>query len=124
MPIDEGVEDQGNAQEVEEVRSEGGDPQEKEDAIEEIPGEENPEEGQECAPRRALPDPGQPTQQQLDDHRIDHLPFRSWCPECVAGSATGEQHQKRCESKSILTISMDYLYLTKSRVVEREALQA
>ena len=47
-------------------------------------GEEVPEEDdltcQECAPKRTLPDPGQPTQQQLEDHRVDHLPFRSWCP--------------------------------------------
>ena len=77
---------------------------------------------QECVAPRILPDPGLPTQKQLDDHRIDHLPFRSWCPECVAGRATGEQHIARKEEKQISTFSMDYLYLTKSRVVEREAL--
>ena len=77
---------------------------------------------QECVAPRILPDPGQPTQQQLDDHRIDHLPYRSWCPECVAGRATGEQHQQRTEEKRISTFSMDYLFLTKSRVVEREDL--
>ena len=77
---------------------------------------------QECVAPRILPDPGLPTQKQLDDHRIDHLPFRSWCPECVAGRATGEQHVARKEEKQISTFSMDYLYLTKSRVVERGAL--
>ena len=123
MPVDEEVEDEGEAQGEEEVRQEEGYPQESQDALKEPPEEEDPELGQECAPRRVLPDPGQPTQKQLDEHRIDHLPFRSWCPECVAGRATGEQHQKRGESKSIPTISMDYLYLTKSRVVEKEALQ-
>ena len=77
---------------------------------------------QECVPARILPDPGQPTQKQLEDHRVDHLPFRSWCPECVAGRATGEQHQKRTEEKRIPTFSMDYLYLTKTRIVEKEDL--
>ena len=60
-------------------------------------GEEEPDAGaaeadfecQECVPRRILPDPGQPTQKQIDDHRIDHLPYRSWCPHCVAARATG-----------------------------------
>ncbi len=85
-------------------------------------GPEEDFEGQECVAPRILPDPGLPTQKQLDDHRIDHLPFRSWCPECVAGRATGEQHIARKEEKQISTFSMDHLYLTKSRVVEREAL--
>ena len=77
---------------------------------------------QECVAPRILPDPGQPTQQQLDDHRIDQLFYRPWCPECVAGRATGEQHQQRTEEKQISTFSMDYLFLTKSRVVEKEDL--
>ena len=78
---------------------------------------------QECTPARILPDPGQPTQKQLDDHRIDHLPFRSWCPECVAGRATGEQHVKRKDVKQVSTFSMDYLYCTKSRIVSRDELE-
>ena len=45
---------------------------------------------QECLPRRILPDPGQPTARQLEEHRIDNIPYRSWCPECVAARATGE----------------------------------
>jgi hypothetical protein len=40
----------------------------------------------------------------------------------VAGRATGEQHLARNAQKQITTFSMDYLYLTKSRVVEKEAL--
>ena len=73
---------------------------------------------QECVPSRILPDPGQPTQKQLEDHRIDHFPYRSWCPECVAARATGEQHKRRLEEKLITTFSMDYLFLTKSRIVD------
>ena len=26
-----------------------------------------------------------PTQRERDDHRRLHLPYRTWCPECVAG---------------------------------------
>ena len=93
------------------------------DRVEESPNEGNDEETtQECVAPRILPDPGQPTQRQIDDHRIDHLPFRSWCPQCVAGRATGEQHQHRKEERNIPTFLMDYLFLTRSRVVDREAL--
>ena len=86
------------------------------------PRVEEAEEDQECVESRILPDPGQPTQKQLEDHRIDHLPYRSWCPWCVAARATGEQHRKRLEEKRITTFSMDYLFLTKSRVVDRDSL--
>ena len=80
------------------------------------------EQTQECVAPRILLDPGQPAQTQIDDHRIDHLFFRSWCPRCVAGRATGEQHQQRNDEKRIPTFSMDYLFLTRSRVADREAL--
>ena len=97
------------------------------DLVDEGPNEEALEEedfaSQECVAPRILPDPGQPTQKQLDDHRVDHLPFRSWCPECVAGRATGEQHVARKDQKQITTFSMDYLYCTKSRVSKKEDLE-
>jgi hypothetical protein len=125
MPVDEEVEVQGEGQDQEQAQESRGSPPGGGEVLEEM--REEPDDDdlcQECAPKRTLPDPGQPTQQQLEDHRVDHLPYRSWCPECVAGRATGEQHQKRGESKLITTFSMDYLFLTKSRVVDKEALLA
>ena len=45
---------------------------------------------------RMLPDPGEPTASQLEDHRASgHIPYRAWCRECVEGRGTGEQHRKR-----------------------------
>ena len=38
-------------------------------------GEEQPVE---VEPLRQAKDPGQPTRQQVADHRITHVPFRSW----------------------------------------------
>ena len=37
---------------------------------------------EECAPKVVAPDPGQPTQKEIEEHRIDHMPFRSWCENC------------------------------------------
>jgi len=39
--------------------------------------------------RRILRDPGEPTAAEWEEHRIDHYPFRSWCPFCVMGRGTG-----------------------------------
>ena len=46
-------------------------------------------EEQDCAEKHVATAP--------DDHCIDHLPYRSWCPECVEGRATGEPHRSSDE---------------------------
>ena len=69
----------------------------------------------ECAPRRTAPDPGAPTQQQIDDHEIDHMPYRCWCEACVAGRGIGDQHRAGPESQ-VPTVSFDYLLVTKKGI--------
>ncbi len=80
-----------------------------------------PAEGQEgdeeCVQRRVLPDPGQPTPSQVEDHRKDHVPFRLWCPYCVAGRATGEQHRACKHARSVPVFGFDYLFITKDKKV-------
>ena len=31
------------------------------------------------APRRTAPDPGEPTDEEIAEHRVDHIPYRTWC---------------------------------------------
>ena len=67
-------------------------------------------------------DPGSPTKEELEEHRITHYPFRSWCPHCVAGRATGPQHVASGDSHAIPVVAMDYFYCTKDRLLDsREA---
>ena len=42
---------------------------------------------EEAQPTRAMVTPTVPTQEEMDLHRITHLPCRPWCPECVEGFA-------------------------------------
>ena len=68
MPVDDGVEEEQGPEE------------EPPDLVDEVPDAEATEEDftcQECVGQRILPDPGQPTQKQLEDHRVDHPPYRS-----------------------------------------------
>ena len=37
----------------------------------------------EALPTKVIARPGMPTQAEIERHRIDHIPYRSWCPECV-----------------------------------------
>ena len=35
--------------------------------------------------KRILKSPGDPTMEEYEAHRMDHMPYRSWCPHCVNG---------------------------------------
>jgi len=78
----------------------------------EIPNDSDEED---CAPRRVAPEPGEPTAEEVAEHRIDHTPYRSWCEHCVRGRGYGEQHRRGPES-TIPVVSADYLLVTKRGV--------
>ena len=35
--------------------------------------------------------PVQPSAADVAEHRVTHMPYRSWCRQCVAGRGLGEQ---------------------------------
>ena len=74
--------------------------------------DEEPEEDAE--PKKVSADPGQPTQAEIDDHNVDHYPFRCWCEACVKGRGTGEAHKGSSES-AVPVIAFDYLFITKEQ---------
>ena len=50
---------------------------------------------EEARPPEVLRDPGAPTAKELEEHNTTHLPFRSWCPHCVAGKAQDRPHKRQ-----------------------------
>ena len=57
--------------------------------------EEDPQpEGGIRNPRRKR-DPPTVSKDEMDERELTHVPFRSWCPSCIAGKATEDWHQKR-----------------------------
>ena len=73
---DEGLEENAGADEQIEDR---------EDVLDE------PEEAEEPIRRRVDPLPSLEEQRR---HRITHLPYRSWCPQCVAAAANDDPHRR------------------------------
>ena len=61
-------------------------------------------------PRTILRYPGEPTEQELKEHRVDHIPYRSWCPCCVRGRGTGTQHRRIKEAPTVPVFGFDYLH--------------
>ena len=77
--------------------------------------EQAEDQDREGAAARILPDPGNPTTSQIEDHRAKgHIPYRTWCKECVEGRSTGEPHRRRTGERSVCVLSFDYLYLDKA----------
>ena len=60
------------------------------------------------------PDPGKPTQAEIDEHRIDHAQYRSWCGHCVRGRGRGQPHKSSDSSKNVVPIFVfDHLFICK-----------
>ena len=60
------------------------------DEIKDVVGEEdndeiNAPEEEEAEQVQRLPTPDAPTLSEILDHRVTHVPFRAWCPDCVDG---------------------------------------
>ena len=73
----------------------------------ETSGEELIEAEEETAPRDTLPNPELPSQSEIDDHNVDHCPYRSWCRHCVEGRARELTHKLQDKSaRKIATISL------------------
>jgi len=70
-------------------------------------------------PSKVAPQPRGPSQQERDDHEVDHIPFRAWCAKCVAGKSPDMVHQKKKdfsdEPQKIPVIEFDYSFLSDSK---------
>ena len=78
--------------------------------------EEKEDEEQQSGARRARgrrAPRGAPTLKEKEEHNLTHLPYRSWCPACVAGRGRGPLHRKRkeeAEEERPLTVCLDFWY--------------
>ena len=57
--------------------------------------------------------PMMPSQEEVELHETTHIPFRSWCPFCVAGKAKANPHmsQGECQPCGVNIVSIDYAFL-------------
>jgi len=85
---------------------------EDEPATEETAPNDHPEE-EDVEPRKKPPDIYQPTAKELEEHRVDHIPYRNWCPWCLRGKANGESHRRKCTHHRISILYMDYFFITR-----------
>ena len=79
---------------VVDVQSEVVMPVDVDDAEVELEKEVVMDEGKEALRRRPA---ARPSEDEVRRHRATHIPFRDWCPECIAGAANDWPHKKRSE---------------------------
>ena len=75
---------------------------------------------EEAEERRVLPTPVLPSQADIDEHWIDHYPYRSWCGKCVEGRGRERPHFRTHDSRKIPTVVFDYCFLSKDGIYTRE----
>ena len=90
--------------------------QRREDAVEEERADQDVKDEEDCGTKPVAPDPGMPTQSEIEQHNIDHLPYRNWCDCCVRGKATGDPHRRATTESRIPIIAFDYMFVTKDKV--------
>ena len=75
-------------------------------------GESEPDEARVPA---VIPAPEAPTPQEVAEHEIGHLPFRSWCSHCVRAKAQSAPHRAataaQTEEHRLPTVSLDYFFM-------------
>ena len=55
-----------------------------------------------------------PTQAEVDEHNMTHLPYRSWCTHCVLGRGEAHPHHKSGdEERDVPELHMDYCFMGK-----------
>ena len=65
--------------------------------------------------------PTAPSQQEIEDHNVNHLPFRSWCKHCVRGRSKAHPHRVNDGRISdVPVVSIDYMFVSQKQSENEE----
>ena len=74
--------------------------------------QEEGEEEEEARRAKGAAVPELPSREEMEEHRLTHTPYRSWCRHCVKGKAKGRPHHRGTEKeKEVPCVVMDYMYM-------------
>ena len=70
---------------------------------------------EEARAARPARDPGAPTAAMIQAHAATHLPYRSWCAECVSGRRDNVPHKAvGAEALEVPEVCMDYAFVRRT----------
>ena len=68
------------------------------------------EEGFLCPP--CVPEPKEPSPEDVARHNLTHIPYRSWCPHCVAARKNNQAHKQGSSApRTIPLLVFDYAFI-------------
>ena len=74
----------------------------------------------EAEPLTTAPSPTMPSASEVEEHRITHIPYRSWCRECVMGRGLGEKRGRHHDREhKVAIVGIDYFFITDRGVQKR-----
>ena len=60
---------------------------------------------------KLMPDPRRPAEKEVELHNLTHLPYRNWCPICIAAKGKDLDHRKDAhEARGLPEFSFDYCF--------------
>ena len=74
-----------------------GDEEKRIEGVDGEEGEDISEEGEEGADAKVKKEVRTPSAEEVRVHRMIHIPFRSWCAECIAGRGRDDPHKQRLQ---------------------------
>ena len=72
-----------------------------------------PEPSLNAKPARGMKAPTMPSATEVTTHNLTHMPYRDWCPHCVAGQGKELQHRQLTDRHP--TFQLDYQFLTQAK---------
>ena len=64
---------------------------------------------------KAIPSPSEPTAKEIELHNLSHMPYRSWCPFCIAGRRNNSGHRATKQDRKIPLVVADYAAVRNQR---------
>ena len=62
-----------------------------------------------------------PSSEELEEHMMSHIPFRSWCDHCIRARGVAAKHvHEDKEERYFSVVHMDYMFFTKKREIESD----
>ena len=83
-----------------------------EDGIEEGEVHVEEESEEDSAELKHAKDIASPSRDAVEQHRVTHLPYRSWCKQCVMGRGIGKPHATVAGKSSVLIVGQGYFCIT------------
>ena len=68
------------------------------------------DEQQRAIPAKGLKSPDQPAPQERAEHNLTHLPFRSWCKQCIQNKSKSDAHPKQQRNSKAPVVQFDFCY--------------